>query len=351
MAGLRVVVGSYSVPSEWTGTPYGHGGGIVAGVLAGDSLLMDPAGLGETNPSFVVADREARLLWAITEPEKGGELLAFPVDERGVVNGAPDRVVTARDAPCHLTVAPQAALVSHYHGGAVSIIGRAPDGRPSRLLAIVEPPASGSGWDRSGERSRPHSTLWLPGTRSTFLVADCGRDTLLLYRWRAETAAAELLDVLVLPAGTGPRHLAWHAATSQVLVSAQNTGAVAAVALDADRLSLRQLLTTSGSGRARVVPSEIAVHPAGRLAIMANRWDDSLTVFAIDARGTLAELASIDAGGVNPRHFAITPDGARVLVAHQESDEIAVFEFVGDALRLRSRTAVATPSCIAFWAE
>ncbi|MFT4028749.1 MAG: beta-propeller fold lactonase family protein [Protaetiibacter sp.] len=344
----RVLVGSYSIPSEWTGTPYGHGAGITSARLEGGSLVPEEGARWEVNPSFLVADPAAGLLWAITEPEHGGEVLAFAADGTGLPAGEPARFATGRDAPCHLTVTPGLVLVSHYHGGAVSVIGRGPDGLPSAVLDIVEPPAAGEGWDRSAEPARAHSTLWLGDGR--FLVADCGRDTVLLYRWDAGRQATVLLDALVLQPGTGPRHLARHPLSGRVLVSDQNLGAATVVAVEEARLRHVQTLVTSGVGRARVVPSEIAVHPAGELAVMANRVDDSLTVFRIVPDGRLAEAASVGAGGVNPRHFAFTPDGARLVVAHQESDELAVFAVADGRLIHESSARVATPTCVAFWA-
>lgn len=350
MDDVRILTGSYTIPSEWTGTPYGHGAGIVAGELSSSGLVLDATGVAEVNPSFVVADAVAGLVWAITEPEKGGEVLAFRAGAGGVIVGEPTRVATGCDAPCHLTLTPALALVSHYHGGAVSVVGRDPDGLPERVLAIVEPPATGPGWDRSAEPSRPHSTLWGPG-EDHFLVADCGRDTVLLYRWDGAALAAELVDTLLLPEGTGPRHLARHAASGAVLVSAQNSGSVAVVGVVGGRLELRQLVEIPGLGRRRVVPSEIAVHPSGSSAVVANRWDDSLTVMAIAESGELSVSTSVDAGGVNPRHFAISPDGGRLLVALQESDGVAVFDVAGDELRLLSVEPASTPTCIAYWPD
>ena len=63
------------------------------------------------------------------------------------------------------------------------------------------------------------------------LVADTGRDLILLYRIVADRSAAalHLQDALPLPAGTGPRHLALHAPTGAVYVSNQNVGGVSVI--------------------------------------------------------------------------------------------------------------------------
>ena len=190
------------------------------------------------------------------------------------------------------------------------------------------------------------------------LVADTGRDLILLYRIVADRSAAtlHLEDALPLPAGTGPRHLALHAATGAVYVSNQNMGGVSVVVRaasdDGPRLALRGVVASAGLGRNRCIPSEIAVHPSFDVVYMANRKDDSISVFNIESeRGDLALRGSFDVMGVNPRHFRVTPDGSWLVVANQDSDDVTVFrvEDFGRRLKYTGRPfAVATPTAICF---
>jgi 6-phosphogluconolactonase len=154
------------------------------------------------------------------------------------------------------------------------------------------------------------------------LVADTGRDLVLLYRIVADRLAAtlNLQDALPLPAGTGPRHLAPHAPTGAVYVSNQNVGGVSVVVRaasdDRPRLALRAVAACAGLGRDRCIPSEIAVHPTFDVVYMANRIDDSISIFSIESpNGDLALRGSFDVMGVNPRHFRVTPDGSWLVVA------------------------------------
>lgn len=378
---MRALIGSYSIPSPWTGTPLGHGAGIVgvadtASASQGTSLgATSSPGSGtecrlaptrvwaetEINPSFLALAADGAV-WAVTEPEHGGELLRFAPDADGwPSSAAPARIATGADAPCHLALAggtggsgssaaPSAVFVSHYHGGVVTAIACDAAGEPTRVATTITLPDRGKGWDRSGSRSRPHSVLVLPGGEH-FLIADCGRDTVALYAWDQGAETAELLDALPLAPGTGPRHLARHTATGAIYVSNQERGGVSVVEVELrgqPSLHLRATVPGPGLGRERPVPSEIAVHPDGGSVVLANRVDNSLTVYAIAADGSLAERATVDSGGRNPRHFAFTPDGAALIVAHQDSDELVAFRWEGGLPAAPIRIPIATPTSVLF---
>src|SRR5271163_2458161 len=107
-------VGSYSVPSPWAGSPHAHGSGICrAGFdLESGEIVFDSVEP-EINPSFLTRNREAGLLWAVTEPERGGDVVCFREDNLLRV----DRSPTGADAPCHIAIDwdRRLAFVAHYH--------------------------------------------------------------------------------------------------------------------------------------------------------------------------------------------------------------------------------------------
>jgi 6-phosphogluconolactonase len=229
------------------------------------------------------------------------------------------------------------------------------EGRPQSRLALMTPPASARGEDRSAARPRPHASL--PFENGEFLVTDAGRDLVILYRIDGETAeGVECLDALPLPPGCGPRHLARLPGREIGYVSNQNAGSVSVIARvmtgKGPRLELRSAIAAPGLGRARSVPSEIAVHPGSGFVYMANRMDNSLSIFSIESeQGDLAARGSLDVMGANPRHFALSPDGKFLIVANQDSDDLTTFAVSDRGGRLEwtgKRTEVATPTAICF---
>lgn len=359
---LHILVGSYSIPSPWAGMPTGHGAGISsrtststsADTGSGVTWREDGPAHYEVNPSFLVQDHEQGRVWAVSEQEHSGELLCFDLDARRQLITPVTRTVSTQSAgPCHVELHREVALVSHFHGGTVSVIPRDKNGLPIEVTELIRTPAKGDGWNRSARASHPHAAKFVPGS-SSFVVADFGRDLVLLYEFRGVGSAAALVDVAALEPDTGPRHLAWHAESGCFLVSNQTVGGVTVLRVTRDAqgepAALEHLQTAPGGGlrRAQPVPSEIAIHPDGRRAILANRADNSLTVYGIAANGSLTELCSVDSGGLNPRHFAISPDGALVIVAHQESDELVVFEWRDGRPVEASRAPLATPTSVLF---
>jgi 6-phosphogluconolactonase len=351
-------IGSYSIASPWAGAPDARGAGIRRADFEVESgeIVFGPTER-EVNPSFLARDRQAGLLWAITEPEVGGDLICYREDGIGHLDFI-GRMSTGADAPCHLAIDQRRrlAFVAHYHGGSVAALSFADDGRPQRRLALLSPPTIARGEDRGAARARPHASL--PLMDDELLVTDTGRDLVLLYKVHEEGSAGgiDLLDALPLSIGSGPRHMAQRHGGDVVYVSNQNSGGVSIVARvatdEGPRLELRGVVSAPGLGRHRPVPSEIAVHPTQDVVYMANRMDNSLSIFSIESStGDLTARGCFDIIGRNPRHFAISPDGRHLIVANQDSDDLTTFQLNDNGLAMTwsgRRFAVATPTAICF---
>jgi 6-phosphogluconolactonase len=358
MATVPFHIGSFSIPSPWSGAPNAHGAGICRAELeTGTGEIVFGAKERQINPSFLVRNREASLLWTVTEPEYGGEVVCYREGAGGDL-ALVGRLSSGADAPCHLAIdwGRRRGFVAHYHGGSVTMLSLADDGGPRQSLALIAPPATARGADRSGARARPHASL--PLGDDELLVTDTGRDLVLLCKISSEPAigGVELVDALPLAEGSGPRHMAHRASAGVIFVSNQNAGGVSIIARvmtgKGPRLEFRGVAPAHGLGRDRPVPSEIAVHPTLDCVYMANRMDNSLSVFSIESEsGELAARGCIDVMGRNPRHFGISPDGRFLIAANQDSDDLAVFR-IGEGGRdvawTGRRFDVATPSSICF---
>ena len=107
-------------------------------------------------------------------------------------------------------------------------------------------------------------------------------------------------------------------------------------------------LPTAGS-----LGAEIAVQPSGAVVYVSNRGRDSITRMVIDAeRYLLTPLEATPMLGKTPRFFTLDPTGAFLIVANQDSNNLAVFQVHPRTGELRPLgplvTGITQPSCLVF---
>ena len=83
-----------------------------------------------------------------------------------------------------------------------------------------------------------------------------------------------------------------------------------------------------------------------------NRGHDSIAVFAVDeASGRLESRGQVSSGGNWPRSFVIEPNGAYLLAANQNSDNIVILRIDQETGALAATGAeleIDAPVCIVF---
>ena len=98
--------------------------------------------------------------------------------------------------------------------------------------------------------------------------------------------------------------------------------------------------------------SEIRVHPSGRFVYAANRGNDSITVYAVDAsNGTLSLVEVEPIHGAWPRNFSLDPTGQWLLAAGQNTNSISIFrinEQTGELQFTKDAVFVPQSICVLF---
>ena len=83
--------------------------------------------------------------------------------------------------------------------------------------------------------------------------------------------------------------------------------------------------------------------------------NNSISICSIDSdTGILNLVENVKTGGLVPRDFTIHPNGEYILVAHQDSDDISVFERdpkTGQIGKLVNKLDISTPVCLQFFNE
>lgn len=249
------------------------------------------------------------------------------------------------DDPCHIAIAPNGALlaVANYSSGTVALYPLAA-GMPQAPIVRQH---RGTG-PRADRQAGPHAH-WVGFTPDNRFVhsVDLGADTVFAYA----LATGEIGEPAVAwraPAGSGPRHMAYHPklpiaycvtelANTLVTLDAQPDGTLK------DRATV-SLLPADWQGKSQA--AHIAIDGAGRRLYASNRGHNSIAVFDLAKDGTATLDQHIPCGGDWPRFFLLLEDSGQLLVANERSGEVAIFDLTYDG-RLRATSArIAVPGVV-----
>ena len=317
--------------------------------------LCEPVVAAETtNPTFLALHPNGRVLYALGEgpgPDgtTGGGVAAFafnpPSDKLVLLNsrgtgGGGNTSMLATDASGRLLV-----TVS-YGAGYVASFPLTADGRIGpRTSLIAHTGPLGPNQIRQ-DKPHPHSVTISPDNRFAF-IADLGLDRVLAYRLEPMTGTLTPHDpaFITTPPGTGPRHTKFSRDGRYFYILNELIGSVTACAYDAAHgaaTPIQQVTTLPAGYTGQNISAEIRLHPNGKFVYASNRGHDSIAVFAVNADGTLRLVELTPSGGKHPRNFELSPDGAWLVCANRDSDNLVSFKIDATTGRLTPTGSVVT---------
>ncbi|MBT2484152.1 MULTISPECIES: beta-propeller fold lactonase family protein [unclassified Microbacterium] len=342
------------------------------GLLAGDegreaSTLAYRGAVTETpSPSWLAQHPSLDVVYAALEGDAAVQAFARTGDASLSPLGSP---MPVGESVCHLAVAPNgsALVASCYGDGRVVRVGLDAAGRmvPQKTdaaaalraalfgeddpdaaaatpagvgVAASDPHAAGP--DRA---SHAHSAAFLPDGR--IVTTDLGFD--LVRFWRQTSNGLALDHEVVLPLGTGPRHMVVHP-SGHLHVVTEYSCEVFTLASAADG-TWSVVSSTMASPIAQVgtdFPAELARSRDGQFLYTALRGSNTIAALRVRGGGeALESVALADAGVDWPRHHLIHE--GKMLVAGQRSDTITLLDLderTGAPLGIRHEAQVPTPT-------
>lgn len=286
---------------------------------------------GIINPSFVITNMAQTLAFAVeeTDGEKGGKVKSFSLDRQTNTMQLLDTEDTFGAHPCYLSLDPKEEflIVGNYSGGNFSAY-KIEDGKLNHVQTYQH---EGQSINPSRQESaHVHSVVFHPSGKY-LLVGDLGTDKIHVYDFNptfavpfnnADTPYHEV------EAGAGPRHLVVHPSGSPVYLVHELSAELGVYTFNNGEMARIQTVSlTDDDFIGAVGAAEVRISPDGKFVYASNRGDaNDITVFEIENEGKLKFVERVKTGGEMPRNFIITKDGNYLLVAHQASHTITVFE-------------------------
>ncbi len=343
------------------------------GLLAGDAgreattLAYRGVVAEAPSPSWLAQHPTLDVVYAALEGDSAVQAFVRTGDGALSPMGAPAAV---GQYVCHVAVAADgsALVASCYGDGRVVRLGLDADGRivPARPDAAAELRAALFGDDTDpdapaatplgdgvaavdpygvgGDRvSHAHAAVFLSDGR--IATTDLGFD--LVRFWRQVGSGLVLDHEVVLPLGTGPRHMVLHP-SGHLHVVTEYSCEVFTLAEASDR-TWSIVSSTLSSPIAQVgtdFPAELARSRDGHFLYTALRGSNTIAVLRVRGGGeALESVALADAGVDWPRHHLVHE--GKLLVAGQRSDTITLLDLderTGAPLGIRHEAQVPTPT-------
>lgn len=377
---MRFLVGGHAsgIGLLFAGAPDDHLAGGSLG-FAGDVARVDA-------PSWITAHPTLDVVYATLESEGSVQAFRRTGESTWALHGAP---VAAGESVCHVAVGPSATslIASCWGDGRVVHMSLDAAGRPltPTAAAVAADPygTSADGPRPAGDvdlsaaagalraaagaefahlvpdhdrepapepapdarPSRAHQAVFLPG--GLVATTDLGLD--LVRFWRETDAGLRAVGEVVLPRGSGPRHMVWHP-SGHLYVVTELSCEVFVLALDPSSTWRLVGGTALGAGTlAGDAAAELAPSRDGAFLYAGVRGSDTLATLRVRGSGEVLDpVALVDAGVDWPRHHVVVRD--TLLVTGQRSDDIVSLtldERTGVPGRVRHRaSAVPQPTCI-----
>ncbi len=320
------------------------------------------------NPSFLIQHSTKEYLYTVNEMsmdehETYSAIVCLKKEKEQYVTHSV--FSTEGDNACHISLSnnERYLFVSHYgsavsprNNGNISVFSLNEKGKVQSLVQTVSYTGSSVHPER---QEKPHIHASISSKDGKYLfVSDLGCDCIYQYRIRTSLSnepPLTFVHTIAVPKGNGPRHMAWDTTGTYLYVSCELSSSVSVYAYEASHsdatLRFTQDVKTFSHEEfpyPRTSASEIAYHDG--YVYMANRGDDSLSIYRVEKDTTLNFVRTVSVEGKTPRHFKIYQDENNtytvLVVAHQDDDTVALFSIQGDTIILEQKyTGIRKPVC------
>jgi 6-phosphogluconolactonase len=343
----NLIIGTYTSPGKSEGI-YIYNFDVSTADFKFKSVAKDI-----TNPSYLAVSKNNKFVYSVAEAPNNSAVAAFGFDglkgELTFLNKQP----TGSPGPCFVLADDKKAFSANYGGGSISVFGIESNGTLTTAKVIQH---TGKSIDpkKRQESAHAHQVQFTPD-RKYVVCTDLGEDHIYIYNYNpaGKGEVLSIKTVVKTNPGTGPRHLTFSPNGKFAYLAHEFNGSITAFTYANGNLNkIQETGTTAKDFEGRIDAADIHVSPDGRFLYETNRGDaNTISAFAIQADGKLSFIETISTLGKGPRNFVIDPTGKYLLVGHQYSNNVVIFERnkkTGTLKDTGKRIELGAPVCLLF---
>ena len=289
-----------------------------------------------------------------------GEVASFRIDDGKLVQLSGQNSASKGTCHCAIDRTGRVLVAADYGGGSAASF-KVTEGKLSPLVWSEHYTEHGSNANRQ-EAAHAHFASFSPNNRFAY-INDLGGDMIHIYTFDTKTAVLKNAGTYKAQPGAGPRTLHFHPNGSTAYCMNELNSTVDVLKWNKTDGSLTRISTVDLLPPNAPVPDpkdapqgntgcDTVIAKDGRFVYFANRGTDFLYSFKADpATGALSPMERTGTGGKTPRNFTLDPAERWMLVADQNSSNVAIFprdRATGKLANEAKTVACPTPMCIVF---
>ncbi|MES2416797.1 MAG: lactonase family protein [Bacteroidota bacterium] len=306
------------------------------------------------NPSYLAISKDKKFVYSVNEAGKNSEVSAFSFNMQSGELTFLNKNPSAGADPCFITVDDKNVILANYGGGNISVFGRNADGSLGPIKQVVQHTGKSIDPKKRQESAHVHQVQFTPDHK--YLISnDLGEDNSYIYNYNPQSTDKVLTQKAVIKTnpGTGPRHLTFGKNGQFAYLVHEFNGSITVFSYHKGNLDkIQEIGTAAKDFTGRIDGADLHISPDGKFLYETNRGDaNTITAFSILPNGNLKFIETIPTLGRGPRNFAIDPSGNFLLIAHQYTNDVVIFNRDPTRGTLKDsgkRINVGTPVCLLF---
>ena len=305
------------------------------------------------NPSFLTVSGDKKNIFSVSENGNESKVNTFKYNAKaGKLSFSNSQAAGGAD-PCYIINDDKNVLVANYSGGTIAVFKKQQNGNLEKAAQIIKHEGKSANSQRQ-ESPHVHMVHFTPDKKYV-LANDLGTDRIYVYNYNAD-ASKEILtfkDTIPIKTGSGPRHLTFHPNGKFVYLLQELEGSLTVFAYADGRLKkIQEASVVQQNFMGETSAADIHISDDGKFLYATNRGEaNTISLFAIQDNGKIIHKNTIPTSGKGPRNFAIDPTGNYLLIAHQYSNDVIVFNrntATGELTNSGNKIEICSPVCLVF---